>query len=147
MYGYFLSVMERQEYACKVCGKRFNREDNLRAHEQKHDAFQCPNCPEAFATLNNLKVHQARKHDQTGGGRKRRSESPQPGPSKKTRAKEDPMDLYTITPTGEQRMAKFNTTARYYRVNIKNLEVTTLPKILKTLRSLFASIILQLTSK
>jgi DNA-directed RNA polymerase subunit RPC12/RpoP len=147
MYLNNLTAMEYNEYACRVCGKKFNREDNLKKHEQKHDAFQCPDCPQAFATQENLEVHQCRQHSQFGGGRKRRLESPQPGPANKQRKLDNPSNYYNIKPIGEQKMRKFNTTATRYRVNFNDLQIRELPDILKTLRRLFTSIVKEMTGK
>ena len=140
-----LSAMEPKEYPCKVCGKTFYREDNLRAHERKHDQYQCPHCPQAFATLNSLKEHQTRQHQQTSGGKKRGSESPKSSPSNEQRKVDNPSDYYTITPIGEQKMRKFNTTATRYRVNFRDLQITGLSDILQTLHRLFTSIVKEIT--
>lgn len=141
--------MADNEYACRFCGKKFKREGNLKNHEQKHGAFQCPECPRAFTTQENLEFHQSWQHNQSGGGRKRRSESPQAGPASKQRKPDNPGDYYTCTiaPVGEQKMRKFNTTATRYQVNFKDLQIRGLPDILKTLRRLFTSILKEMTGK
>jgi predicted SprT family Zn-dependent metalloprotease len=141
------TAMEHNVYACRFCGKKFNREDNLKNHERKHDAFQCLECPRAFTTQENLEFHQSWQHSQSGGGRKRRSESPQPGSANKQQKLDNSSDYYSITPIGEKKMRKFNTTATRYRVNFKDLQIRGLPDILKTLRRLFTSIVKEMTGK
>lgn len=139
--------MADNEYACRFCGKKFKREGNLKNHEQKHGEFQCPECPRAFTTQENLEFHQSWLHNQSGGDRKRRSESPQPGPASKQQKPDDPGDYYTIATVGEQKMRKFNTTATRYQVKFKELQIRGLPDILKTLRRLFTSIVKEMTGK
>lgn len=134
-------------YRCDVCGKQFAREDNLAQHRKKHNLYQCTDCPQAFSTEHTLESHRYYRHNQSGRGKKRASESPQSGPSKKRRITktDNPAGNYRITPLGEQKMQKFNTTANRYRVQFQDLEIRNLPNILQSLRRLFSSVIRDLT--
>lgn len=134
-------------YRCDVCGKQFAREDNLAQHRKKHNLYQCTDCPQAFSTEHTLESHRYHRHNQSGRGKKRASESPQSGPSKKRRITktDNPAENYRITPLGEQKMRKFNTTANRYRVQFQDLEIRNLPNILQSLRRLFSSVIRDLT--
>lgn len=59
---------------------------------------------------------------------------------------DDPTDNYRVTPLGEQKMSsKFSTTANRYRVNVQDLEISSLSNILQSLRRLFSSLIHDLT--
>lgn len=82
-----------------------------------------------------------------GNGKKRASESPESGPSKKRRniKVDNPAENYRITALGEQKMRKFNTTANRYRVQFQDLETQNLPNILQSLRRHFSSVIRDLT--
>lgn len=92
-------------------------------------------------------MHQSHHHGQSGRGKKRANESPEPGPSKKRRITkmDDPSENYRINPHGEQKMQKFNTTANRYRVHFQDLEIRNLPNILQSLRRLFSLVIKDLT--
>lgn len=57
----------------------------------------------------------------------------------------DPTKSYKVTPLGERKMRKFNTTANRYRVHFQDLEIRNLPNILQSLRRLFSSVIKDLT--
>lgn len=82
-----------------------------------------------------------------GNGKKRASESPESGPSKKRRIikVDNRAENYRITALGEQKMRKFNTTANRYRVQFQDLETQNLPNILQSLRRHFSSVIRDLT--
>lgn len=75
-------------------------------------------------------------------GEEKREQSPESGPLKKRRITkmDDPTDNYRVTPLGEQKMPKFR-----YRVNFKDLEISSLSNILQSLRRLFSSLINDLT--
>lgn len=98
----------------------------------------------SFSTENVLELHRYHHHIQSGRGKKRASESPESGPSKKRRITkmDNPAENY-ITPLGEQKMRKFNTKANRYRVQFQDLEIRNLPNtgILQSLRRLFSSVI------
>lgn len=119
----------------------------MEAYRKKHNLYQCSDCPQAFATENVLESHRYHHHNQSRRGRKRASESPEFGPSKKRRINkmDNPAENYRITPLGEQKMPKFNTTANRYRVQFQDLEIRNLPNILQSLRRLFSSVIRDLT--
>lgn len=88
-------------------------------------------------------MHRNHRHGQSGRGKKRAIESSESGPLKKRRITkmDDPTDNYTVTPLGEQKMRKFNTTANRYRVQFQDLEIRNPPNILQSLRRLFFSLI------
>lgn len=136
-----------EAYRCDVCEKQFAREDNLAQHRKKHNLYQCSDFPQAFAAENVLESHRYHHHNQSGRGKKRASESPESGPSKKRRITkmDNPAENYRITPLGEQKMRKFNTTANRYRVQFQDLEIQNLPNILQSLRRLFSSVVRDLT--
>lgn len=114
---------------------------------KKHNLYQCSDCPQAFAAENVLESHRYHHQNQSGRGKKRASESPESAPSKKRRITKmyNPAENYRITPLGEQKMRKFNTTANRYRVQFQDLEIRNLPNILQSLRRLFSSVIRDLT--
>ena len=137
-------------FPCDVCHKTFSREDNLRQHRLKHDNtsyHECGDCHQVFNRPDSLELHRERHHSQTGGGRKRRSTSPQPGPSNKKKVTnyDNPSDMYTIQAMDEHFMPKFRTSSTRYRVTFKDLNVRNLPNIMKILQKLFTSIIRDLT--
>ena len=106
-------------FPCDVCHKTFSREDNLRQHRLKHDNtsyHECGDCHQVFNRPDSLELHRERHHSQTGGGRKRRSTSPQPGPSnkKKVTKYDNPNDMYTIQAMDEHFMPKFRTSSTRY---------------------------------
>lgn len=113
------------------CKRRY-----LAQHRKKHNLYQCSDCPQAFATENVLELHRYHHHNLSGGGKRRASESPESGPSKKRRITkmDKPAENYRITPLGEQKMRKFNTTANRYRVQFLQIH-----------RRLFSSVIRDLT--
>lgn len=101
----FVFTWNMGTYRCDVCGKQFAREDNLAQHRKKHNLYQCTDCPQAFSTEHTLESHRYYRHNQSGRGKKRASESPQSGPSKKRRITktDNPAENYRITPLGEQK--------------------------------------------
>ncbi|WAR10922.1 hypothetical protein MAR_035998 [Mya arenaria] len=57
----------------------------------------------------------------------------------------NPANFYNIEKTGERRIEKFKTTASYFTVRIKDLEKQLLSTILKTLNTIFQSILEHIT--
>ena len=49
-----------------------------------------------------------------------------------------PEKFYDIEKVSERKIEKFNTTASYYKISVKGLEVKGLPEILKTFKKLFS---------
>lgn len=121
-----------------VCKRRYPAQ-----HRKKHNLYQCSECPQAFATENVLELHRYHHHNQSGRRKKRASESPESGPSKKRRITkmDNPAENYRITPHGEQKMRKFNTTANRYRVQFQDLEFRNVPNTKQIHRRLFSSVI------
>lgn len=139
--------MEPSKYQCKICDKQFFRQDNLKAHELKHDLYQCVNCPQAFTTQVHLESHRNHHHGQIGGSAKRKSSDDDNGLVTKRRITkyDNPKDNYTISFIGEQKMNKFNTTSKQYRINFNGLDIQSLQNVLQSLYRIFKSIIHDLT--
>ncbi|KAK1490969.1 hypothetical protein CTAM01_10462 [Colletotrichum tamarilloi] len=60
--------VETAKFPCKMCGKCFTRNINLKGHMRSHFGerpFACPNCGKAFARLNDCKRHE-RIHTRRG---------------------------------------------------------------------------------
>lgn len=93
----------------------------------------------SLRTEDDLDLHQSHHHGHSGRKKKRSNESPESGPSKKRRITkmDDLPENYRIISLGEQKMQKFNTTAKRYRVHFQDLEIRNLPNILQSLRRLF----------
>ena len=58
----------------------------------------------------------------------------------------DSESLYNIEQVSERKIDKFNITASYYKVAVKDFGVQGIPKILKTFKKLFESIINRIPS-
>ena len=135
-----------KKYTCSTCKKVFNRKGNLDRHRQKHqneNNYHCPTCSNVFISKKALEDHIIRHENQTGGAAKRTSEEHAEGSNKKRRL--EPViatdKFYNIEKVSERKIEKFNTTASYYNISVKDMEVRGLAEILKVLKQLFASII------
>ena len=52
------SVHSKNIFGCWMCHRRYNREDNLRAHQLKaHGMATCRHCQAAFRDTDSLKIH------------------------------------------------------------------------------------------
>ncbi|WAR09982.1 ZN358-like protein [Mya arenaria] len=135
------------KHKCESCKKSFSRKQNLERHMLKHrneNNQHCPECLKVFAREDALNEH---LHQEHGWPRAKRALDSQEGggAAKRQRLEEDPSAFYDIEKTGERKIEKFRTTASYYKVNIKDLEVDGLPNILKTLKTVFQSILDDIT--
>lgn len=72
---------------------------------------------------------------------KRSAHNQEGGAAKRQKVANDPSKYYDIEKNGERKIEKFRTTALYYKVNIKEIEVEGLQHILKTLKHIFQSIL------
>jgi hypothetical protein len=130
----------------------FTRRQNLDRHIKKHadeNTHHCPQCLLAFTRKDALDEHFIQHDSQSGGGRKRSLADEQDDiighKRQKLTPKNNAAEFYSIEKINEKRIEKFNTTASYYNIKIKDLEVKDLPKILKTLKVIFESIVTTIT--
>ena len=137
---------------CVVCRKKFARRKNLETHLQRHQdpsQHSCESCGRVFSTENILSRHKAENHQQVGAGALKRSNdsAPHEPELKKQRLtrRDNPEEFYDIQKVKETNMEKFKTKATYFKVSFKNLEIEDMSEILKTLHTLFQSIINNLT--
>jgi uncharacterized Zn-finger protein len=123
-------------FTCGVCQKRFTRKDNLDRHERKHNNdsfFPCSECGLLYRRKDNLYHHLKEKH-QSGAG-----------------LQNQPVDInhpdqyYTITKEKGKKMPRFNTESNEYRVTFNELNVQSVPDILKTLQNPFDSVLTDVT--
>ncbi|MCW4344201.1 MAG: hypothetical protein N0E48_12745 [Candidatus Thiodiazotropha endolucinida] len=103
----------------------------------------CPKCSKVFVRRGALEHHLAQHENQIGGAAKRPHGDPDQGLDK--RRKEElsgaTENFYDIEKVSERKIEKFNTTASYYKISVKDLEVKGVPEILKSLKQLFQSIL------
>ena len=137
---------------CVVCRKKFARRKNLETHIQRHQdpsQHSCESCGRVFSTENILSRHKAENHQQVGAGALKRSNdsAPHEPELKKQRLtrRDNPEEFYDIQKVKDTNMEKIKTKATYFKVSFKNLEIEDMSEILKTLRTLFQSIIDNLT--
>ena len=133
----------KDSHVCHVCHKSFNRKDNLNRHLLRHadtNQYNCQECGKVFARPDNLQRHMISKHNQTGGKRSHDGEGPNP-----KRIKSDPRSHYELRKINEKYMRKFNTNAATYRATFRELEITDIKEILKTLKMIFNALIEDVT--
>ena len=136
------------KHRCESCNKSFSKKQNLERHVERHNKENnqhCPECLKVFARENALNEH---LHQQHGWPRvvKRPVENQEGGgATKRQKLAEDPSRFYNVEKVGERKIEKFRSTATYYKVNIKDMEVDGLPNILKTLKQIFQSILNDIT--
>ena len=123
-------------FTCGVCQKRFTRKDNLDRHERKHNNdsfFPCSECGLLYRRKDNLYHHLKEKH-QSGAS-----------------LQNQPVDInhpdqyYTITKKKGKKMPRFNTESNEYRVTFNELNVQSVPDILRTPQNLFDSVLTDVT--
>jgi uncharacterized C2H2 Zn-finger protein len=114
----------------------FNRKENFDKHERKHndDSFlPCSECGLLYRRKDNLYRHLKVKH-QSGAG-----------------IQNPPVDInhpdqyYTITKEKGKKMPRSNTESNEYRVTFNELNVQSVPDVLKTLHNLFDSVLTDVT--
>ena len=123
-------------FTCGVCQNMFTRKENRDRHERKHNNdsfFPCGECGLFYRRKDNLYRHLKEKH-QSGTGIQNR-----------------PVDInhpdqyYTITKEKGKKMPRFNTESNEYRFTFNELNVQSVPDILKTLQNLFDSVLRDVT--
>ncbi|XP_060588537.1 uncharacterized protein LOC132743952 [Ruditapes philippinarum] len=140
-----------QKFTCPSCKKSFNRKQNLDRHMKKHadeNTHHCPECLKVFTRKDALDEHFSQHENQSGGGMKRThgdNEHNSTGKRQKLTPKDNASEYYKMEKINERRIEKFNTTASYYKIKIKDLEVRDLQNILKTLKVIFQSILSTIT--
>ena len=111
------------------------------ADENNH---HCPECRRVFTRRDALDEHFLQHENQTGGARKRVStdETDENSSHKKQLTpQDDATAYYKMEKISEKRIEKFGTTASYYKITVKDIEVRDLSNIIKTLKQIFQSII------
>ncbi|WAR07622.1 KRUP-like protein [Mya arenaria] len=138
------------KFTCPSCKKNFTRKNNLKQHMKKHDDennHHCPDCLRVFTRKDALDEHFKQHENQSGGGRKRTRDDGDDADSNTTNkkqrltTKDDARDYYHVDKISERRIEKFNSTASYYKISVKDMEIRELPNIIKTLKQIFQSII------
>jgi hypothetical protein len=113
------------------------------------NTYHFPECLRVFTRKDALDEHFIQHDSQSGGSRKRSLVDEQDDIIERKRQKLTPKDnakeFYHMEKINEKSIEKFNTTASYYKIKIKDLEVRDLPNILKTLKVIFESIVTTLT--
>lgn len=138
-------------FQCKHCQKIFNRKDNFIRHQLRHQngtSYQCPHCGKLFTRQEQLNEHRQQHYAQYGGALKRpaeNNENEEPLPKRRLTAENNPEHFYSIQIIKETQIPKFQTKSTNYRVTFQELDVKSLPEILRTLKILFQSIIDNIT--
>ena len=135
-----------RKFTCPSCKKTFSRKDNLDRHLKKHADEKnqhCPECLKVFTRKDALDDHLHIKHGWSAAAKRPAELQIGGGAVKRQRLlkSDDPSDFYTLERVSERKIEKFKTKAVYYKIGIKDVEVRDLPNILKTLKTLFNSII------
>ncbi|WAR06288.1 hypothetical protein MAR_021657 [Mya arenaria] len=121
--------------------KNFDR--HLRKHNDEN-SHHCPKCLRALTRDDAL--DELLHHEHSWSKTKRSSDSQEGGGAAKRQKLEDSTaSFYDIEKVGVNKIEQFRTTAIYYKVNVKNLEIQELPSILKTLKTIFQSILEHIT--
>ena len=141
-----------RKFTCPSCKKTFSRKDNLDRHLKKHADEKnqhCPECLKVFTRKDALEDHFHLEHGWSGA-QKRPAEIQEGGGVVKRRSlqnSDNPSDFYSIEKISERTIEKFKTSATYYKIAVKDMEVRELSNIVKTLKQLFQSIINNITSE
>lgn len=139
-------------FRCDICSKSFNRKDNFIRHQSRHSdnaSFECHLCGKLFSRPDNLNRHRQQHDNQYDGAIKRPVENDENEhiPQKRRRLPKDadPHEFYTLRVENQSYIPKFRTTSTNYKITFKDIEVDNLPDILRTLKTLFQSIISNIT--
>lgn len=138
-------------FQCKHCQKIFNRKDNFIRHQLRHQngtSYQCPHCGKLFTRQEQLNEYRQQHYAQYGDALKRpaeNNENEEPLPKRRLTAENNPEHFYSIQIIKETQIPKFQTKSTNYRVTFQELDVKSLPEILRTLKILFQSIIDNIT--
>lgn len=140
-----------KKYTCPSCKKTFNRKDNLERHLKKHadeNNQHCPECLKVFTREDALDDHLHLKHGWSAAAKRTAETQDGAGMAKRQRLQksDNPSDFYSIEKISERNIEKFKTSATYYKITVKDLEVRDLSNVVKTLKQLFQSIIDNITS-
>ena len=139
----------QHSFDCEICGKRSRRKDNLNRHMSIHEdksLFQCNECGKLFSRRDNLQLHMELYHSQIGRSLKRKNDDVNETPVKRHLTKRDTLnEFYNIRVVSEKNIPKLRTKSTNHKMTLNELEVSDLPKILKTLKLLFNSLIMDLT--
>ncbi|XP_052795197.1 uncharacterized protein LOC128228116 [Mya arenaria] len=115
----------------------------MKKHEDENN-HHCPECLRVFTRRDALDEHFMQHESQSGGGRKRtRDDGADTNASHKKQkltAKDDAKEYYRMDKISEKRIEKFNSTVSYYKISIKDMEISELPNIIKTVKQIFQSI-------
>ncbi|KAL4238611.1 hypothetical protein ACF0H5_003318 [Mactra antiquata] len=137
-----------QKFICPSCKKTFTRRQNLDRHMKKHaseNTQHCPECLRVFTRKDALDDHFSQHENHRGGRMKRVSKDEDVRKRQKLTPKDTVEEFYSMEKVQEKKIEKFKTSASYYNIKIKDLEVRDLPNIVKTLKVIFQSIIARLT--
>ena len=108
--------------------------------------YQCPHCAKLFSRQDSLNRHRQQHYLQYGGALKRpaeNNENEEPRPKRRLTKESNPENVYYIHILKETQIPRFQTKSTNYRITFKELEVKSLPEILRTLKILFQSIELE----
>lgn len=130
---------------CEVCKKVFNRKDNLERHQRKHDSDNTPDCLNPFISEEAINRHLKQEHGWHRAVKRSVENQEGGGAANRQKLAEDPSRFYDIKKIGERKIEMFKTTATYYQIHVKDVEITNLPDILKYLKNLFQDIISRMT--
>ena len=135
---------EKKAFKCNDCEKVFSRKFNLERHVMRHkNQHNCTVCGKVFYKVEELASHHQSRHTQLGRGVKRKSEENVPSAK---RLKKNANYYYTLSKVKENKMPKFKTSKTLYKVLFKDLEVKGIPEILSALKTIFSSLLNDVTS-
>ena len=141
-------TMNHWKHRCTSCKKSFSRKQTFERHMLKHNNQNNQHCPECLKVFTRDDAHNEHLHKEHGWPRAvKHSVNNQEGGgvAKRQKLAEEPSRHYKIAKIGEKKIEKFKSTATYYEVKIKDIEVDGLPNILKTLKHIFRSILHDIT--
>jgi hypothetical protein len=116
----------------------------MKKHADKNNQH-CPECLKVFTREGALDEHLHQEHGWSREAKRPFDNQEGGGARKRRKLEEDPKTFYNIEKVGERKIEKFKTTATYYKVSIQDLEIEGLQNILKTLKTVFESILETIT--